>query len=156
RDVSDLDGGERLDVNVGVSRLQSTKHLAVVCEPGLHVEATNDMKLFSQSVRCCFRFSKYLVQAVVICSLFLRQSRNGAEHAGFSQIANVGRIYVLVGSERDDVAVLAAIRVVGKQPEPKKIRSREEKLGVGVREAGVCYAFLGNRPGPSVREFSAR
>src|SRR5438132_322122 len=85
--------------------LQAAKHLAVVRESGFHVEATNDMKLFSQSVRCCFRFRVYLVQGVVICSLFLRQPRKGAEDAGFSQIANVGRIYVLIGSERDDVPV---------------------------------------------------
>ena len=137
RDVRDLDSRQRLDVNVRVARLEAAEHLAVVLEPGLHIESTDDMELLRQSIGRRLRFGVYLVERVVICAFFLRQPRKGAEDAGLTQVADVGRIDVLVGRERHDVAVLAAIGVVGKHPHSEEVGRCEEKLRVGVREALV-------------------
>ena len=48
RDVRDLDRGERLDVHLRMPRLEAAEHLAVVGEPRLHVEATDDVELARQ------------------------------------------------------------------------------------------------------------
>ena len=71
----------------------------------------------------------------MIGALFLRQARKGAEDAGLAQIADVGRVNVLVRRERHDVAVLPAVDEIGQHPDAQQIGRGEEKLGVGMRQA---------------------
>ena len=124
-DVRDLDGGKGLDVHVRVSRFQSAKHLAVVCEPRLHVETADDMELLSQPVRL-LGFGVDLLERVVISAFFLRQPRKGTEYASLPQITDVGRIDVLIGGEGHDIAVPTAVGVIGKHADPQQIGRREE------------------------------
>jgi hypothetical protein len=125
-----------------MARLEAAEHVAVVLEAGLHIEPADDMELLGESIGCRLGLGEYLVERVVICAFLLRQSGEGAENAGLTQIADVGRINVLIGRECHDVAVLAAIGVVGKHPDSEKIGRCEEQLGVGVREALVRTHLL--------------
>src|SRR5450759_3229948 len=88
RDVRDLDGRERLDVNLRMARLEAAKHFTVVLETGLHVESTDDMELLRQPIGGRLGFGEYLVERVVICTFLLRQSREGEQDAGLAQIAD--------------------------------------------------------------------
>src|SRR5438876_5236415 len=71
--MSDLDSGEGLDMDVRVSRLQTAKHLAVVLEAPLHVESANDVKFLRQPVRRGLCLSVDLIERVMVSPIFLRQ-----------------------------------------------------------------------------------
>ena len=82
------------------------------------------------------RLGEHLIERVVVRALLLRQASEGAEDAGLPEVADVGRIDVLIRRESHDVAVLAAVGVVGEHPDAEQIGRGEQKLGVRVRQAG--------------------
>src|SRR5207237_4604660 len=146
RDVRDFYSGEGLDVYMRVSRLEPAKHLAVVLETCFHVEAADDVELLRQTVGSGVSLRIYLIERVVISTLFLGETREGAEHAGFAQIADVGRIDVLVGGESHDVAMLATIGVVGEHAKPEQIRRRKKQLRIAMRQSSVGRDLFAHSP----------
>ena len=145
-DVGDLHRSEGLDVDVRISRLESAEHLAVVLEAALHIETADDVELFRQAICRRLRLGVHLIERVVISTLFLGETREGAEHAGFAQIADVGRIDVLVGGESHDVAMLATIGVVGEHAKPEQIRRRKKQLRIAMRQSSVGRDLFAHSP----------
>ncbi len=112
RDVRDLDGRERLDVDVRKLALERTEHRRVVLEPRLHIEAADDVELLRQAVAGRLGLGEDLLERVPVRAVFLRQPRIPAEDAGLPQDADVRRVDVLIRREGDDVAVLRAVHRV--------------------------------------------
>ena len=130
----------------GWSRLERAKHRRVVVEPRLHVEAADDVELARQAVARGRRFREHLLERVAIRAVFLRKARVRAEHARLAQDADVRRVDVLVGGERDAIAVLRAVHGV---------RERARRRGgpacgratraLGVRESLARRDLVGDR-----------
>ncbi len=134
RDVRDLVGRQRFDVHVRQLGLDGPEHRRVVVEPGLHIEAADDVELAGHRVLGLPRLGHNLVERVAIRALFLGQARIAAEHAGGAQRADVRRVDVLVRREGDDVAVLGAVHRVGERADAGEVARFEHRDAVGLRE----------------------
>ena len=154
--MGDLDCSQGLDVHVGKSRFEPAKHLAVIGKARFHVETADDVKFLRQSAGSGRGLGEYLVESVMIRAFFLRQSREGAEHARLPQVADVGRIDVLIGGESDYVTVLAAVGVIGEHADGEQVRRCKEQHGVGLCQASLTGDFLAIRPQPAIMGLSSR
>jgi len=90
------------------------------------------VELLGQAGGRRLRLGVHLIQSIVVSALFLRQPGERAEDAGLPQIADVRRVYVLIGGEGDHVAVLTTVGIVGEHPHSEQIRRCEEELGIRV------------------------
>src|SRR6185437_874532 len=128
-DVRDLDRGKCLDVDVRMALLEAAEHVGVVLQAGLHVEAADDVELPGQATGRV-RLLEHLFETVMIRPIFLWQARERAEYAGRAQIADVGRIYVLVRGEGYAIAVLRAVHLIGERSQPYDVWALEQRKAV--------------------------
>ena len=126
RQVRDLDGGERLDLHVGVTLLEAAEHLQVIGEPQLGVQPADDVELARRVIVRGVRFGEHLLEAAGVGALFPRHPRERAEHARVAQDADVGRVDVLVRGEVDAVAVAAPVGQVAEAADGEEIAGVEE------------------------------
>src|SRR5437879_4402388 len=155
REVGDLDGRQRLDVDVGVPLLEPAEHVEVVREAELRVEPAHDVELARGIVVRGVRLREHLVEAARVVPLFLRHSGERAEHARVPQDTDVGGIDVLVRREGDAVAVPGAVHLVGQPADREEVRRGEEREAVLARQTLAALNLLGDRDErgvlPSVR-----
>ena len=161
--VGDLDRGQRLDVHLRVPLLQPADHIRVVAQPELGMQPTDDVELAGGHAARLLGLVEHFVQRAGVGALLLRHPREGAEHAGVPEDADVGRIDVLVGGEEHPVAVPAPVGGVGESPEAeqvgrlvernalrgRKALTRRHLLGDGA-QLGVAQAHLGGGTGHAI------
>ena len=146
RDVRDLDGGERLDVNLrdGAPSARETSRCSTRAPRAYRARRRCGTRASACCSRVC-RFGVDLLHRVAVRAVFFRQPRVRAEDAGLPQDADVRRIDVLVRGERDAVAVLRAIDRVGHVAEADQVGAGEQRDAVFRRQPLAALDLVGDR-----------
>src|SRR6266566_5420895 len=125
--------------------LEAAKHVRVVREPQLGMQAAHDVKLTGRIVPRRVCLGEHFLQTPRVRAVLFRHAREGAEHAGVAQDADVGRIDVLIGREVDAVAVLPAIGEIGEAADRQQVARCKKREAILARESLAAFDLLGDR-----------
>src|SRR5574341_200818 len=140
-----FDRGERLDHHLRVPLLQPAKHVRVVRQLQLGMQAAHDVKLARGIFARRAGFGEDFLQAAGVGAVFLRHARERAEHAGIAQDADVGRIDVLVRRKVDTAAVTPLIGEVREPADGEEVGRSKKREAILAREPFAVFDLVRNR-----------
>src|SRR5207245_2995623 len=143
--MRDFDRGQRFDHHLRVALLQAAEHVDVVLEAQLGMQATDNVELAGWIVARGIGLGEHLVQAARVRAVFFRHPREGAEHAGVAQDADIRRIDVLIGGEVDALAVLAHVRKVREATDGQEVVRCKKREAILARQPLAAFDLVGDR-----------
>src|SRR4051812_34312292 len=136
--------GECFDHHLRMPFLEPAKHVRVIRESQLWMQAADNVKLARRVVACRIGFGEYFFEAARIRAVFFGHARKRTEDAGVAQDADVGRIDVLVGGKVHSMAIAPSVCEVREVAEGEQIARCKKRETILARESLAAFDLIRN------------